>query len=174
MVKYQKNDGVFTKIVGSNKMKDAYESFIKNCEKYRENDVHDLRVFMQHYKTLINEHKSDIQLLCKLEEIIMQLRQLEDLKLSSNVKFRIGGRNNEYVYAYALFYRHGMSRNDISDIVGKVEDLGTDIDVLYEDSSLVRMGQISLEGKMMDGISNTRREVTQLLKEKFGRTNNID
>jgi hypothetical protein len=103
----------------------------------------------------------------------MQLRQLEDLKINTNVKFRIGGRGNEYVYAYALFYRHGMSRNDISDIVGKVEDLGTDIDVLYNDSELVHLGQIRLEDKMMEAISITRREVTQLLKEKFGRTKNI-
>jgi hypothetical protein len=173
MVKYQKNDGVFTKIVGSHKMKDAYETFMKNSEKYRDTEVSDLHNFMDHYKTLINEHKFDIQLLAKLEEIIMQLRQLEDLKINNNVKFRIGGRGNEYVYAYALFYRHGMSRNDISDIVGKVEDLGTDIDVLYNDSELMHIGQIRLEDKMMEGISITRREVTQLLKEKFGRTKNI-
>lgn len=174
MVKYQKNDGVFTKIVGSHRMKDAYETFIKNCEKYRTEDAEDLNIFMDHYKKIIKQNKSDIQLLCKLEEIVMQLRQLKDLKQSSNVKFRIGGRNNEYVYAYALFYRHGMSRNDISDIVGKVEDLGTDIDILYDNSELVHMGQIRLEDKMMDGISITRREVSQLLKEKFGRTNIID
>lgn len=173
MVKYQKNDGVFTKIVGSHKMKDAYESFIKNCERYKNDGVEDLHIFMDHYKSLINEHKSDIQLLCKLEEIIMQLRQLEDVKLNSNVKFRIGGRGNEYVYTYALFYRHGMSRNDISDIIGKVEDLGTDIEKFYESDELIRMGRIRLEDKMMESISNTRREVTQLLKEKFGRTKNI-
>jgi hypothetical protein len=66
-----------------------------------------------------------------------------------------------------------MSRNDISDIVGKVEDLGTDIDVLYTDADLMHLGQIRLEDKMMEAISITRREVTQLLKEKFGRTKNI-
>lgn len=174
MVKYQKNDGVFTKIVGTHKMKDAYDIFLKNCDKYTMEEVQDLRIFVDHYKSLINENKFNIRLLCKLEEVIMQLRQLEDLKLSSNVKFRIGGRNNEYVYAYALFYRHGMTRNDISDIVGKVEDLGTDIEVLYNDEELIRLGQIRLEDKMMEGISITRREVTKLLNKKFGRTNNID
>ena len=173
MVKYQKNDGVFTKIVGSHKMMNAYDSFIKNCEKYRSTEITDIQNFLQHYKQLIAEHKSDIHLLCKLEEIIMQLRQLEDLKTNSSVKFRIGGRGNDYVYAYALFYRHGMTRNDISDIVGKVEDLGTDIDALYDDEELMHLGQIRLEDKMMDGISITRREITQLLQEKFGSIKNI-
>lgn len=59
--------------------------------------------------------------LAKLEEIIMQLRAID--KVEDHLKFYIGGRNSEYVYAFAPFYRSNVNNKHISDIIGKADEL---------------------------------------------------
>ena len=173
MIKYQKNDGAFTKMAATSKLKSWYEVFLINSEKYAQQSCEDIEFFVDHYKSILEANKSDLELLTKLEEVIMQLRSLEDLRREKNVKFRVGGRGNEYVYAYANFYRHGMSRNDIAEIVGKAEELGANIDGLGQNTNLCRLAQMQLEDKMMDIIRNTRTEVNQLLNKKFGSIKNF-
>ena len=102
------NDGVFTKIVGTRTTKSSYDLFVEQEKLFSPTDDQ-LTEFTGKYNKLINENKELFQLLSSMEEVIMQLRSLE--VLDKNIKYSVGGRNREYIYARVPFYRHGHNKN---------------------------------------------------------------
>jgi hypothetical protein len=164
------NDGVFTKIVGTREKKSAYEQFVDYGKNFSPTDA-DLLEFTGKYEQLVKSNKDDLELLSCLEELIMQLRALD--KLEQNVKYSIGGRNSEYIYAYALFYRHNHTKKDIREIVGKTEIHGSDPAMFLGNSELKTRAVVYLSIKMGEVIHRNREYVNNLLENKFGSITNI-
>lgn len=139
------NDGVFTKIVGTREKLSGYQQFIDYGKRFA-NGNSELVEFTGKYIDLVDKIKPSIEELSKVEEIVMQMRALENLE--QNVKYSIGGRNNEYIYAYALFYRHDHIKKDIREIVGKTEVYGTEMEEFPGNLDLSNRAITSLERAM--------------------------
>jgi len=104
-------EGVFVDIVGSSTELSSYDVFMNIKSKNKSNS---LKSFLDEYRKIITENKSEFERLAKIEEIIMQLRLLDikDIKLSLV---------REYVYARCSFFRIGKTSKDIRVIVDNVE-----------------------------------------------------
>ena len=172
MVKYNKSDGVFTKIVGTDRKKSSYDVFLENGKKYLK-DHQQLQEFTGIYAQLISMNNDSFELLSKLEELILQYRHLEDFKSNEQLKFSVGGRDNAYVYCYTKFYRHGHIREDIKEILGKTDVYGADHHNFIGNPELVSRARTLLERKMDETIRITEQEFNKLLEKKFGNINNI-
>lgn len=167
MVKYQKNDGVFTKIVGTSKKKNLYDVFLHNGENQLKGNEQ-LQKFSGIYKLMVEMNKNDIECLAKVEELIMQYRHYDEFIKKPNIKFSIGGKNNSYIYAYTNFYRHGYIRPDIKEIVGKTEIYGADHRKFSGNSELVTRAVRYLDTAMNEIIRNTEEDADKLIENKFG------
>ena len=171
MVKYQKNDGVFTKIFGTDRQKHMFDIFLANGKKYSDENA-DLKEFTGIYHQLVEMNKGSLELLSKVEELIMQCRHLEDFKNSGTMKFSMAGRDNSYIYCYAKFYRHGYVRDELKEIVGKTEIYGDQVDKFSGNPDLMRRAASVLEKSMIENIRITRQQVNKLLENKFGNKQN--
>lgn len=161
------NDGVFTKIVGTDKTKSSYDLFIKYGESFSQDDLR-LQEFTGKYSDMIDSMRNDFELLSEMEQLIMQMRALD--KLEENIKYSIGGRNNEYIYAYTLFYRHNHEKKDIREIVGKTSDYGADLSNFPGNESLKTRATVYLAIKMGEVIHRNREYILEKLENKFGNT----
>lgn len=166
MVKYQKNNGVFTKIIGTDRKKHLYDIFLASGEKYQVNDQ--IKEFTGIYEQLVKMNEDSFIVISRLEELIMQLRHLDDFRSSGTVKFSVGGTNNNFIYGYTKFYRHGYQREDFKVIVGKTEIYGADHRKFVGNSELVDRAKRLLENGMNETIRNTEQLVDNLLQKKFG------
>ena len=110
-------EGVFVDIIGSSSELSSYDVFMNIKSKNKSNS---LKSFLDEYRKIITENKSEFERLAKIEEIIMQLRLLDikDIKLSLV---------REYVYARCSFFRIGKTSKDIRVIVDNVEFWETDM-----------------------------------------------
>jgi hypothetical protein len=157
-------DGVFSKNASSKKRTSAYDQFI-NHKKFFSQEQDELHKFTCKYEQLIKNYNMTFDVLAKLEEVIMQLRALE--KVEDHIKYYIGGRNSEYVYVFAPFYRSNVNNKHISDIIGKTEELGTDLKKFETDTYRAKAAGY-LKNKMMDIVNNNIKNVENILQEKFG------
>lgn len=159
------NDGVFSKIIGTRTTKSTYDLFIEQQKLYSPTDDQ-LTEFTGKYTKLINVNKELFQLLSSIEELVMQLRSLD--KLEDNVKYSIGGRNNEYIYARASFYRHDHDKKTITDIIGKTEVYGSALSNFSGNEDLRTRAVTYLAIKMNDVIQTNTEYVDNLYTEMFG------
>ena len=157
------NDGVFTKIVGTRTTKSSYDLFVEQEKLFSPTDDQ-LTEFTGKYNKLINENKELFQLLSSMEEVIMQLRSLE--VLDKNIKYSVGGRNREYIYARVPFYRHGHNKKTITDIVSKVEVHGNEM--VEFPNILQSRAQTYLAMKMREVIDTNIENVDNLYTKMFG------
>ena len=157
------NDGVFTKIVGTRTTKSSYDLFVEQEKLFSPTDDQ-LTEFTGKYNKLINENKELFQLLSSMEEVIMQLRSLE--VLDKNIKYSVGGRNREYIYARVPFYRHGHNKKTITDIVSKVEVHGNEM--VEFPNILQSRAQTYLAMKMRAVIDTNIENVDNLYTKMFG------
>ena len=156
-------DGVFSKNSSTKKRTSAYDQFINHRKSFAQ-EQSQLYKFTCKYEQLIKEHSNTFDLLAKLEEVIMQLRSLE--KVEDHIKFYVGGRNSEYVYAFAPFYRSNVSNKNISDIIGKAEDLDERNLEEYKPKAAAY-----LKNKMVEIVNNNIKDVENILQKKFGENN---
>ena len=157
------NDGVFTKIVGTRTTKSSYDLFVEQ-EKLFSPEDEQLTEFTGKYNKLINDNKELFQLLSSMEEVIMQLRSL--YVLNENIKYSVGGRNREYIYARAPFYRHGHDKKTITDIVSKVDIHGNEM--VEFPNILQSRAQTYLAMKMRAVIDTNIENVDNLYTKMFG------
>jgi len=157
------NDGVFTKIVGTRTTKSSYNLFIEQQKLFSPTDDQ-LTEFIGKYSKLIDANKELFQLLSSVEELVMQLRSLD--KLNHNIKYSVGGRNSEYIYARAPFYRHGHNKKTITDIVSKVEVHGNEM--VEFPNILQSRAQTYLAMKMRAVIDTNIENVDNLYTKMFG------
>jgi hypothetical protein len=111
-------EGVFTEIVGDSTQLSTYDSFINYGTKLSSSK--DLKKFTKQYGDIIMENKNTFLKLSKLEEVIMQMRSMENI---DDIKLSLV---REYIYARSPFFRKGKLSKDIRVIVDKSE--------FYEDS----------------------------------------
>jgi hypothetical protein len=157
------NDGVFTKIVGTRTTKSSYDLFIEQQKLYSPTDDQ-LIEFTGKYIKLINANKELFHLLSSVEELVMQLRSLDTL--NHNIKYSVGGRNSENIYARAPFYRHGHNKKTITDIVSKVEVHGNEM--VEFPNILQSRSQTYLAMKMRVVIDTNIENVDNLYTKMFG------
>lgn len=156
-------DGVFTKIMGTRLKKNSYDRFVDYGKNFSPDD--DLQMLTGSYKHIIGENKETFELLCKIEEVIMQLRSFN--KLEEGIRFYIGGRNSEYIYATAPFYRHETNSKLISDIVGKTEVYGADHQNFLGNEELMHKAYVYLAVKMKSVILANIQNVDNFKQNKF-------
>jgi hypothetical protein len=113
-----KIEGVFNDLVGSDSQISQYDKFLNYVKGSTIDDESDLSVMVGEYEKLINKNKNALRKLAKVEEIILQLRSIED---TDDIKLSLV---REYVYARCPFFRQGKTSKDIRVIVDKVDDWG--------------------------------------------------
>jgi hypothetical protein len=113
--------GVFTDIIGSDTEIPSYDVFIN----YNGVKSKTLNKFSKEYNKLITQHKSTINRMAKLEELILQLRAVE-----SDLDIKLSMVRDEYIYARTPFFRIGKTTKDIRIIVDRCEFWSTDLESL--------------------------------------------
>jgi hypothetical protein len=159
------NDGVFSKIVGTRTTKSEYDLFIEQSKFYSDTDA-DLQEFTGKLTRLYDDNKEKFHLMSAIEEVIMQLRSLD--KLEQNIKYSIGGRNSEYIYARVPFYRHNHEKKTITEIVGKTEVYGITLSEFPGNEELKARAVTYLAIKMRSVIHTNIEYVDNLFEKMFG------
>lgn len=143
-------DGVFVNIVGDSSQISSYDKFIGYGSGIRLTE--DINQFTSEYSKLISENKATFWKLSKLEEIIMQLRTMENI---DDVKLSLV---REYIYARCPFYRKDKTSKDIRVIVDKSEFHGTDMDKLAKNKDFMKKAEEKLKKAMEVEIQENIRE----------------
>jgi hypothetical protein len=167
-LKFQ-NDGVLSKIVGTRKTKSQCDLFIDQSKFYSPTDAN-LAEFTGKLTRLYDENKERFHLMSSIEEVIMQLRALD--KLQENIKFSIGGRNSEYIYARVPFYRHNHEKKTITEIIGKTEVYGITLSEFPGNKDLMARAMFHLSIKMRGVIHSNIEYVDNLFEKIFGDVKN--
>lgn len=120
--------GVFTDIIGSDTEIPSYDVFIN----YNGTKSKTLNKLSKEYTKLITEHKSTINRMSKLEELILQLRAVE-----SDLDIKLSIVRDEYIYARTPFFRIGKTTKDIRIIVDRCEFWSTDLESLLHNEEFM-------------------------------------
>lgn len=141
-------NGVFIDLIGSDTNVPSYDVFLNIGTGINKSKNKDLNKFTKEYQDLITENKSTIVRMAKLEEIIMQIRSVEnmnDIKLSMV---------RDYIYARSPFYRMGKVSKDIRVIVDKSEFWTTDLKRLMKNDTFMDKARTKLIDAMKEEIKN--------------------
>lgn len=138
-------NGVFIDLIGSDTQVPSYDVFT-NYENTNKNKK--LSKYTKEYKDLITKHKSTIIRMASLEEIIMQLRSVEELN-TNTIKLSLV---RDYIYARAPFFRVGKVTKDIRIIVDRSEFWTTDLDSLLTNQEFMNKAQKKLLDAMNEEI----------------------
>jgi len=117
-------DRIFSEIVPSNGG-DLYDNFFAYEKAHGIVEDETLSAMKSFYKFLIDSHKTSLENIAAIEEVIVQIRS----KHAIDKELRLSLSRN-YIYARSIFYRRGFEIHDIRVIVGKTEDHGSDLDSL--------------------------------------------
>jgi hypothetical protein len=147
-------DGVFVNIVGDSSQISSYDKFIGYGSGLKLSD--EINQFTGEYAKLINENKTTFWKLSKLEEIIMQMRTMENI---DDIKLSLV---REYIYARCPFYRKEKTSKDIRVIVDKSEFYGEDMEKLAKDKEFMKRATEKLKKAMEIEIMDNIREYQKL------------
>jgi hypothetical protein len=140
--------GVFIDIIGSDTEIPSYDVFLT----YVNTKNNTLNKYTKEYSKLITQHKPTINRMAKLEEIVLQLRAIEnvdDIKLSLV---------RDYIYARTPFFRLGKTTKDIRVLVDRSEFWTTDLESLLTNEDFM----IKAKNKLIDAMNQ---EVSSNIKE---------
>lgn len=135
--------GVFIDIVGSDTEIPLYDVFIN----YDGPKSKTLNKYSKEYTKLITQHKSTINRMAKLEEIILQLRAVE-----SDLDIKLSMVRDEYIYARTPFFRLGKTTKDIRVIVDRSEFWTNDLDSLILNEEFMKKAKSKLIKAMNEEI----------------------
>jgi len=138
-------EGVFSEMIGTDKTISNYEKFINNGKDLKVGK--ELQKFTNEYRSLIDSNKFTFDQLAKLEEIIMQLRSLEN---NDVIKLSLV---REYIYARSPFFRMGKESKDIRVIVGTSDNYGNNIYKLVNNQDLIDTAKEKLRKAMNDEVN---------------------
>lgn len=139
-------EGVFSEMVGNDKTVSLYEKFINYGKDLKIGK--ELQKFTQEYQSIIDENKTNFERLSRLEEIIMQLRSIENI---SDVKLSLV---REYIYARCPFFRLGRDSKDIRVIVGTTDLNGQKLDKLVDNQDFMEKAYDKLRVAMKFEVDN--------------------
>ena len=119
MSKYNRvTQTVFSAIVGTDDRVNLYDRFLSTDESLGISVDESLRECKKHYGKIVKELIPNIEILARLEEIIIQIRCRETI--DSHIALSVNTKG--YVYARCLFYRHTREVKDIRALVGNRSD----------------------------------------------------
>jgi len=150
-------NGVFVDIVGTDNERSSYDIFMDLESK---NKSKGLNGFLKEYKKIITENKTMFEQLSRLEEIIMQMRSVEnvdDIKLSLV---------REYIYARCSFFRMGKTSKDIRVIVDNIEFWDNDVDNLFGNEKFMEKAKNKLITAMTAEIESNIETYKSLYNEE--------
>jgi len=157
MIKKEKHvHGVFTEIVGTNKEISQYDHFLNTGPKSESKDLCD---YTNLYRSVVTKWKSQFETVALLEEVILQLRSVENIK-----EIKLSLVKEEYIYARSPFYRRGGSTKDIRVIVGRTDIDGDDLDTLSKDVEFIERSKKKLSTAMNKVVASNKNILTKLLK----------
>ena len=116
MRKIKHDDGVFNRMVGSDREIPSFDRFImlqKNL-----NTTDELDHYVDLYKEMINEHRGLFDKLASLEDYITLLRIRENLQFSLYIQKQKG---REYIYARVACPNVETVNRDIRKLVGRLD-----------------------------------------------------
>lgn len=148
-------DGVFIDLIGDETQISSYDKFI-NYGKEIKSKNSDLLSLTKEYKNIIGKNKGTINKLAKLEEVIMQLRCIEDL---SEIKLSLV---RDYLYARTPFYRLGKANKDIRIIVDRHEFWSTDLNELGTNKEFMSKANEKLTAAMLSELQENISEYRKL------------
>ncbi len=150
-------NGVFVDIVGTDNERSSYDIFMdlesKNMSK-------DLNGFLREYKSIITKNKTMFEQLARLEEIIMQMRSIENI---DDIKLSLV---REYIYARCSFFRMGKTSKDIRVIVDNIEFWDNDVDKLFANEKFMEKAKNKLVYAMTNEINSNIETYKTLYNEK--------
>ena len=154
--------GVFTTIVGNLKEIPAFNRFL-DVQELLKKPSKELIQYLDAYKSNIDKNKQQIELMAKLEDVIMQIRSRDNLKVT-DIKLNVV---REYIYARISFHRKDKETKDIRVIVGQTDEYGTDVQILLGNKAFVKIAKQKLIAAMDEVIN----ESALLLKEDIKQLN---
>lgn len=149
-------EGVFSEMIGTDKTISNYEKFLNNGKDLKVGK--ELQKFTNEYRSLIDNNKITFDQLAKLEEIIMQLRSLEN---NDVIKLSLV---REYIYARSPFFRMGRESKDIRVIVGTSDNYGDNIYKLFNNQDFIDTAKEKLRKAMNDEVSINIEEYEKIFK----------
>lgn len=149
-------EGVFSEMIGTDKTISNYEKFLNNGKDLKVGK--ELQKFTNEYRSLIDNNKITFDQLAKLEEIIMQLRSLEN---NDVIKLSLV---REYIYARSPFFRMGKESKDIRVIVGTSDNYGDNIYKLFNNQDFIDTAKEKLRKAMNDEVSINIEEYEKIFK----------
>lgn len=110
--------GVFTDIVGNQKVRPQYDRFIKFKNTLNSKSSEKLNDLIKKYNAKITANKPVFRELANMEDAIMQIRSRENLN-PKDIKLNVV---REYIYARVPFHRKDTEAKNVRVIVGQVDD----------------------------------------------------
>ena len=152
MIRHPKHvNGVFTEVVGSDKEISKFEIFLNSSPKDPSTELVNLNI--------VSKWKGNFESVALLEELILQLRSMENL---SEIKLSIV--RDEYIYARSPFYRRGGSTKDIRVIVGRTDIDGDDLNRLSKDIKFMEVCQRKIKTAMGSVIAMNKNIYSRVVK----------
>jgi hypothetical protein len=149
-------EGVFTEIVGNENSIPSYDRFL-NVQNDLVPPTGELKKITEKYRKLITKQKVGFVKLAKMEELIMQLRTMDNLK-PNDIKLSI---LREYVYARVPFYRTDKDSKDVRILIDSYEQYGKDIDSLYDNNELMSLSmeklKLAMDKIIKDNLHNLKK-----------------
>lgn len=136
--------GVFIDLIGSETEIPSYDVFLNYNHTKKDKK---LTKYTNEYKDLITKHKSTIIKMAELEEIILQLRSIDEI---NDIKLSLV---REYIYARAPFFRLGKVTKDIRIIVDRSEFWSTDLNSLLTNETFMQKAKLKLLDAMNEEVS---------------------
>lgn len=149
--------GVFTDIIGNEKEKPDFIRFI-DAQSNLQKPKTDLKSYLSKYKKIIEENRSIFDELGLIETIIMQMRSRDNIQ-TDDIKLNIV---REYIYARIPFHRNDKEGKDIRVIVGMVENYGSDVTKLYDNTDLMTIAKNRLTWAMNNHITDNIQKLGKL------------
>ena len=149
--------GVFTDIIGNEEEKPDFIRFI-DAQSNLQKPKTDLKSYLSKYKKIIEENRSIFDELGLIETIIMQMRSRDNIQ-TDDIKLNIV---REYIYARIPFHRNDKEGKDIRVIVGMVENYGSDVTKLYDNTDLMTIAKNRLTWAMNNHITDNIQKLGKL------------
>lgn len=150
-------NGVFVDIVGTDNERSSYDVFMDIGPKNRSAN---LNGYLIEYHTIIRDNKTMFERLARLEEIIMQIRSMENI---TDIKLSLV---REYIYARCSFFRTGKTSKDIRVIVDNVEFWDSEVSNLFGNERFMTKAKNKLIDAMTNEIENNIETYNRLYNEE--------
>lgn len=147
MSKQKHTKGAFIDLIGDPYSYSEMAKFVINSPLPASEE---LKSLTKVYSNSVDQITDKLNYLAKLEELILQMRAMENL-----VEIKLSIVRDDYVYARSPFLRIGSSTKDLRIIVGKTDSLGNDLEKLEKDDVFMERAKRKMKESMKEMIVKT-------------------